>query len=286
MNNEFARPSRLRMLINLALLAVSVWGISIKSYKSGDVSFFEKAVLETIAPLQKGTFSLKERFLYVFDHYLWLINTSKENEALRQRVKVMQNEIFSMKEISRENQRLKALLKFGETIPRQKVMAQIIGRDSSSYFKVLRINKGTNHGIKEKYPVVNFDGVVGYIYRVSANYADILTILDTNNRVDSIIARTRTHGIVEGDKGGVCRMKYVTRTEKVVQGDEVITAGLGDIYPKGLKLGTISKIEKESYGITQVVRVTPTVDFTHLEEVMVLLPKAKTSRSLSLEDKK
>ena len=115
------------------------------------------------------------------------------------------------------------------------------------------------------------DGVVGYIYQTSKHYSDIITILDQNNRVDAIVSRTRSHGIVEGYNDTNCIMKYVTRTEPVVLNDEVITAGLGDIYPKGLKVGTVSKIERESYGITQFVEITPSVNFGKLEEVIVLI---------------
>ena len=129
------------------------------------------------------------------------------------------------------------------------------------------------------------NGLVGYVYRLTPNYADILTILDQNNRVDSIVARTRTHGIVEGISEFKCRLKYVNRTERVEVGDEIITAGLGNIYPKGIKVGKITKIDKENYGITQSIVVTPSVNFHKLEEVVVLIEKTETdNRDLAKEE--
>jgi rod shape-determining protein MreC len=120
-------------------------------------------------------------------------------------------------------------------------------------------------------PVVTSVGLVGYIYRLTDHFADILTVLDNNNRVDGLIQRVRAHGIVEGYSSEKSLMKYVSRTEPIILGDVVITSGLGNIYPKGIRVGGVSKIERESYGITQYVEITPAVDFGLLEEVVILL---------------
>ena len=150
-------------------------------------------------------------------------------------------------------------------------MAQVVSWDASNDFKVLRINKGENDGLKVLSPVITMTGLVGYVYRLTSNYSDILTILDQNNRVDAIIARSRTHGIIEGHSAMTCKMKYVARTEQLLEGDVIITAGLGEIYPKGIKIGTVSQIDKENIGITQRIEVKPSVDFQRLEEVVVLI---------------
>jgi rod shape-determining protein MreC len=119
--------------------------------------------------------------------------------------------------------------------------------------------------------VTSAEGLVGYVYRLSDHYADVLTILDANNRVDSVVERLRSHGILEGYSSGKCIMKYVNRTEPIILNDMVLTAGLGNVYPKGMKIGYISRIERESYGSTQHVEVTPLVNFSKLEEVIVLV---------------
>ena len=99
----------------------------------------------------------------------------------------------------------------------------------------------------------------------------MITILDQNNRIDGIIVRTRSHGIVEGYSNGQCIMKYVTRSEPIVEGDLVMTSGIGKIYPKAIRVEKFQRL-KESYGITQFVEIEPAVDFGKLEEVIVLLP--------------
>lgn len=275
--------SRWKLLNNLIVLALSLWGIASHNYGLEKVSLFESFLIEAFAPIQRGTMSLKEKITYMFDHYLLIVNTSKENEQLSSKVATLENKIFELNEVEKENLRLKQLLQFGKEIPREKVLAQIVSWDSSNEFKVLRINKGRNHGLRNMSPVITMTGLVGYVYRLSANYADILTILDQNNRVDAIVARTRSHGIIEGIGEFHCRLKYVTRTEQVEVGDEVVTAGLGNIYPKGIKIGSITKIDKENYGITQSIEVEPSVDFHKLEEVVVLVEKEENLTPITSE---
>jgi rod shape-determining protein MreC len=150
-------------------------------------------------------------------------------------------------------------------------LAQVVAWDGNSDFRVIRINKGIKHGIRLQAPVITSEGLVGYIYRMTDHYADVLTILDSGHRVDGLIQRVRAHGIVEGRTESIARMKNVTRTEPIILNDTVITSGLGNIYPKGIKIGSIVRIERESYGITQYLELKPAVDFGRLEEVVILV---------------
>lgn len=270
MRNIIDETSRWKIFNTILVLVFSTWGMVSHNYTTKSNSFFENTVIEVFAPIQRGTMSLKESISATFDHYIFITNTSKENVKLKKKIDLMSNELFRLEEVKKENERLKSLLEFAQDIPRKKVLAQIVGWDPSNEFKVLRINKGSDDGIKLKYPVITNNGLVGYVYRVTANYSDILTIIDQNNRVDAIISRSRTHGIVEGDSNFQCRLKYVARSEKVEVGDEVISAGLGDIYPKGIKIGVVSSVNKEDFGITQSIKIEPSVVFKKLEEVLVL----------------
>jgi rod shape-determining protein MreC len=201
-----------------------------------------------------------------------IVNTGQENTVLKKQISRLESDLTSMEEIRKENLRLKNLLSFSDELPNQRVMAQVVGWDSANEFKVIRLNKGTNQGIKIMSPVITDHGLVGYVYRVTDNYSDVLTILDQNNRVDVVVERTRTHGIVEGVFNFKCALKYVMRNEPVEVGDKLITAGVGGIYPKGIKVGMITDITKESFGMTLSIDVVPSVDFDKLEEVLVLIP--------------
>lgn len=271
MNNLGFDSSRWKLVSNILVVIISLIGIATQDFTVRKTTLFEQALMEVLAPIQKGTMSVKDSIAETFNQYIFIVNTRKENQELTKELNQLKNQMFTLQEVEKENARLKQLLEFGKEIERKKVLAQVVSWDSSNEFRVLRINKGKNHGLELLSPVITMTGLVGYVYRLSPNFADILTILDQNNRVDAIVARNRTHGIVEGHTGYSCRFKYVSRTEKLELGDVIITAGLGEIYPKGIKVGTISQIDKENYGITQKIEITPSVDFDKLEEVVVLI---------------
>jgi rod shape-determining protein MreC len=218
------------------------------------------------------------------NHYIFIVGAEKENDQLKKKVSDLESTIFQLEELRKENERLKALMQFGAELAHKKILAQVVGKDSSGIFKVLRINKGLKDGIKIKSPVITSSGLVGHIYRSTDHFSDVLTILDPNNRVDVLVERTRSHGIGEGHTKSTMIMKYVPRTEPIKLHDLVITAGLGHIYPKGLKVGPITKIERESYGITQFIEISPSVDFSKLEEVAILISEQKIEMTEPAED--
>lgn len=264
--------SKTKIVNNLAVGVLSLYGISQKQFNLSEPTLFHRVVTEIIAPVQEGLSDSKKSLSSLWDNYLSIVNTSKENTILKKQISRLESDLTSMEEMRKENLRLKRLLSFTDDQPYQKVMAQVIGWDSANEFKVIRLNKGLKNGIKPMSPVVTDHGLVGYVYRATDNYSDVLTILDQNNRVDIVVERTRTHGIVEGVYNFKCSLKYITRNEPVEVGDKLITAGVGGIYPKGIKVGMITDISKENFGMTLSIEVVPSVDFDKLEEVLVLTP--------------
>ena len=125
-------------------------------------------------------------------------------------------------------------------------------------------------------PAVTHEGIVGKVLRTTPHYSDIITILDNLSSIDAIVQRSRARGIVEGQTDSSCILKYVLRTDDIETGDVIISSGLDGVYPKGLMLGRVNKVSKKSYGITQDVEVRPSVDFSRLEEVLVILKQDKT----------
>ncbi len=264
--------SKTKIVNNLIVGMLAVYGISQKQFNLSEPSLFHQVVTEVISPVQEGLANSKKSISSLWDNYLSIVNTSKENNVLKKQISRLESDLTSMEEMRKENLRLKRLLTFTDEQPYNKIMAQVVGWDSANEFKVIRLNKGTKHGIRTMAPVVTDHGLVGYVYRATENYSDVLTILDQNNRVDIVVERTRTHGIVEGVFNFKCALKYITRNEPVEVGDKLITAGVGGIYPKGLKVGMITDITKENFGMTLSIEVVPSVDFDKLEEVLVLTP--------------
>lgn len=286
-----SEQQRTKVVINSIILAISLYGMSQREYSFQQTSLAEKFIIDLMAPVQKFLSGVQSSTSNYVEYYVTNINASKENESLKTRVEELRTEIFGYQEMAKESERLKDLLNYGQEIPGKKVVARVISWDASDDFKVIRIDKGLNQGLKLQSAVTTAEGLVGYIYRITNNYADVLTILDANNRVDAVVERVRSHGVIEGYGKNRCIMKYVSRTEPIILNDVVLTAGLGNVYPKGIKIGYISKIERESYGITQHVEITPVVKFSKLEEVLVIVqesddPSKSVWKSLNKDEKK
>lgn len=262
---------RQKIFLNVAVLALSLFSLSHRQFTFNQTTAFENFMVDMFSPMQSSVTYVKTRTSNFFEHYVMNINASQDNTHLQKQISDLKNQVFSYDQVAKENKRLKELLQFGGEIDLQKVLAQIIAWDANSDFKVLRINKGKADGIELQSSVVTSVGLVGYIFRLTDHYADIITVLDPNNRVDALVERTRSHGIVEGYSRNRAVMKYLAGTEPVILGDLVLSSGLGNIYPKGLKIGKITKVERESYGITQTIEIEPVVNFSTLEEVVVLV---------------
>lgn len=271
---------KLKVFLNVAVCAIALYGVSKRQYTVDQTTIFENLMVETFAPIQKMVTFTQNRTSAVFENYVSNINASKQNKVLEKKLAELEGKVFNFHEMELENSRLKNLMEFSSDTPHKKVLAQVVAWDSSSDFQTLRINKGKKDGISLQSTVVTAKGLVGYVYRITSQFSDVLTILDPNNRTDALIQRTRSHGVLEGYSDGRTLMKYVTRSEPVILGDIVLTSGLGNVYPKGIRIGNVARIERESYGITQHVEIIPSVDFSRLEEVMVLVSTNEETRRI------
>ncbi len=271
---------RTKIVINSVILAIALYGMSQRDYVFQKTSIAERVIIDLMAPVQSFSTGVQEGISSYIEHYVANLNASKENKTLKNKISDLQNEVFSYQEAVKESDRLRELINYGEQMERKKIVARVVSWDSADDYKVVRINKGTKNGIKLQSVVISAEGLVGYVWRLTDHFADVITILDANNRVDGVVERLRSHGVVEGYSRGRCIMKYVNRTEPIILNDIVLTAGLGNVYPKGLKIGYISRIERESYGITQHVEITPLVNFSKLEEVLVLVHEQEEHKQL------
>lgn len=186
-----------------------------------------------------------------------------------------------MKEMALANERLQKLLQFREKISSSVITAEVVGQDPSSWFRSVTINKGERDGVRKGMAVISPEGVIGQILKTSPNYSTVLLITDYNSAIDSIVQRTRAKAIIEGKGENRCQLKYLLRTEEVTVGDIVVTSGLSGNFPKGLMVGEIRKVDKKGQGVFQYAELTPSVDLTKLEEVLVI-----TESSVPLQEEK
>lgn len=243
--------------------------MSLRVKQRQGIGFVDAFLLEIASPFQIVTTSVSHGIRGLFGHYFFLVDTAKENDLLKKKIAQLQEANHQMQEMAIANERYRKLLQFREEGSGPMITAEVIGRDPSSWFRSVTINKGEMEGVNKGMAVISPDGAIGQVLKTSLHYATVLLITDYNSALDAIVQRTRSKTIVEGKDENRCQLKYLLRTEDIVVGDMVVTSGLDGKFPKGLKVGEIQKVEKKGYGVFQQADLVPSVDLTKLEEVLI-----------------
>jgi len=241
--------------------------------RSGRWNPLEQVVVEITAPFQKVISNTIDATGNIWSKYFHLINTRKENIRLKEEILFLKVENFRHQELIAAYQRLQKVLQSTGKIDQKLVAARVIGKDPSGLFKSIIINKGKSSGLSVNMAVVNEGGVVGKIVSVSKNYSKVLLLIYQNSAVDCLIERSRDFGIVKGlsRDEAVMIMDYVLKSTDIIVGDTLVTSGIGGVFPKGIPVGTITEIKDPTEELFMEVKVAPSVDFSKLEEVLVIL---------------
>jgi rod shape-determining protein MreC len=261
------------IIISLVLCALVLIVLQISGRYGGDE--FHKVGLRPLSPWQRAFHWFVGSVHAVFQNYILLVNLKDENHQLQEEVRRLKQENADLKESAQTLGRLQRLLLLKAQVPGAMIAAEVIAFSPSAWFRTIVINKGQRDGVKKGFPVVTLEGVVGKVTRVSSSSSVVLLVIDRNSSVDCLAQRTRTRGILEGEGGGRCYLRYVSRTEDIQVGDHIFTSGLEEIFPKGLSLGEVVKVEKKAYGLFQEIEVMPSADLGRLEEVMVIVRPAR-----------
>lgn len=253
------------------LLLISLLAYSINLREREATGLFERVVLHLSAPFQKGIDRVLEGGARVWDRYVWLVATEKENALLQEENLRLRSELSSLQEVALANERLRRLLEFKET-GLEAFPARVIAEDASSWFRTIVIDKGSRDGLAEGMAVVVPEGVVGRIIKIASTESRVLLITDASSAASSLVQRTRSRGVCRG-RGDSLTFDFVLRQEDIQVGDRVVTSGMGGVFPKGLLIGEVTRVEGDDYGFFQTVEVAPAADFSRLEEVLVLKRK-------------
>ena len=227
-------------------------------------------LLWVLRPLQIFVHSTTGLIKGVQENYLTLTGYKADNEKLRERITQLELERNRLLEAEATNQRLQQLLDFRSHLPSVTVTATIIANSASNWFQSCLIDKGSAHGVRAGMSVVTPLGVIGRVVEVTAQSAKVLLLTDPNSGIDVIVQRTRARGIVSGSLENSTILKYVKRSEDVQIGDRLITSGLDGIFPKGLMVGTVTKVRKQTLGLFQAIEVIPAVTTAQTEVVLVV----------------
>jgi rod shape-determining protein MreC len=181
----------------------------------------------------------------------------------------MRIEQVRMTQDADQARRLQALLGFKEQFISQTLAAQVIGGTGSELSRSIYIDKGKNDGIKRDMAVITKDGIVGKILYVYPSTSLVLLVDDQTSGVGAILEKSRLQGILRGTSSGEVVLEKVMSDETVPVGEQVLTSGGDGIFPKGLPVGTVTKVSPGK-DLFLNIRVRPAVDLNRLEEVLVV----------------
>lgn len=263
------RKNRPLVFAGVLLLTALLW-YSVNLRQKDETNFLESVVLRATGPVQAALDRAIVGAADIWGHYLYLVDTSEDNQALVKENRTLRAVLAQSDEVRLENERLRLLLEFKEAQAFDTLPARVIAEDASSWFRTVMIDKGSEQGVTEGMPVVVAEGVVGRVVRSSPRFSRILLITDASSAVASLLQDNRARGVCRG-KGEQLVFDFVLRQEEVGIGDRVVTSGMGGVFPKGLVVGRVKGVNRQEFGLFQEIEVTPSVDFSHLEEVLILL---------------
>ncbi len=272
MRNLFKNKPLLIALIAVLLLAL------LAVLTSGDrtLSFVESTVGTVLQPVQGFASRASDAIIDFVENVFNTTEADLENQQLKVYVSQLEQSLNEMDSLRAENERLKSLLAFANSTPDLTyVSGTIIGRSQGIWFDTFTINVGRSQGVEKNMPVVNADGLVGRISEVGATWSKVIALIDSSMNVSVMVERTRDSGMVRGllqagNSSDTLELYYLPSDSDLMPGDKIVTSGIGGLYPKGLIVGDVTEVSRSSDTQSNAV-VRPSVDFRHIEELMVVV---------------
>jgi rod shape-determining protein MreC len=281
------------VLVLVAVLLVQTIGLAIQVRRpvesgapdSEQVTLLRHWVVAVVTPFERFFHGIGHNVRYGWSDYVDLRNTRQQNQDLKNEIARLRLEQAQLAEDAMQGHRLQELLRFQQHYVASTVAAQVIGTSGTDQSRVLYIDKGSKDGLKVDQAVITPDGIVGKLRDVSSNTAQVLVINDQSSGAGVLLATTRIRAILHGSQGGRIVISNLTPDERIKPGEQVLTSGGDQVYPRGLAVGTIESIapDLEHQPYTTIV-VKPATNLFQLEEVLVITATQGDLTALAQKD--
>lgn len=271
---EFLKRYGLWVLFATAVIAVGLALLSVFSTTSSPLV----NLAQTVTSPFRAAYSAVAGWVQDKQNYYEDTTALKaENEELKQKIAKMEAEVRQAQSDSEENERLRNLLNLREQ--RRDLSdfeaATITEHSTSNWTSYLTLNRGTDHGVEKNDCVITESGyLVGVVSDVGTNWCTVLNIIDTDTSLGAQVFRTDDIGVAEGDFAlmgkGRLRLDFLPAGAQLLNGDLVVTSGLGGYYPSGLVIGTVEEVQTDDSGATSYAVLQPSADFDSLSEVFII----------------
>ena len=264
------------LIILVVVLFLQVLGLAVQvkrgSNETQDTRLIRIWAVDVLAPFERALVRIESGAGNIFHNYFYLRGVRAENRQLKEQIEQMRLEQVRLSEDAAQARRLQSLLAFKEQYVSKTVAAQVIGTSGSDSSRVVYIDKGENAGLGRDMAVMTSDGVVGKVLMVYPSVAQVLLINDQTSGVGVILGNTRLQGVLAGTVNGEVTLNGIMADEQVPVGENVLTSGGDQIFPKGLPVGTVTKVGTGK-DLFLNIRIKPAADLSKLEEVLVLVEK-------------
>jgi rod shape-determining protein MreC len=262
------RPTLL-LIVVLGLLFI-LMSLSTRTRYIGETrTMFERSVMILFAPVPKTVNWVGQSLSDVYHGYLDMRRSVAENLQLHRQLDQLTTENLRLRQSEGDLRRLRSLMGYSEEFTMPTTMAEPVMLDTSSRFKSMILDRGSNNGIEVNDAVVNANGLIGRVVLTTKDMAKVQLVTDGNSSVGVLVDRTRRQGVLRGDGNIGAQLYDIPSLADVRPGDVVMTAGIDGIYPKGIPVGVVTKAEK-GQDLFKTITVRPSVDFGSLEEVIIL----------------
>lgn len=271
---NFLKQHGLWVLFAAAVIAVA---LALMTYFSNDSSPLNNLAGIVTAPFKSAYTSVANWFNDKQAYYKDYTGLEEENAALKKQIADMEAQVRQAEIDSAENARLRKLLNLREQNKSLTDLeaATITEHSSSNWTSSLTLNRGTEHGVEVNDCVITESGyLVGVVSEAGLNWCTVLTVIDTDTSLGAQVFRTKDIGVAAGDfnlmSGGQLKLSYLPTDCKLLNGDLVVTSGLGGYYPSGLVIGSVAEVKMDASGSTQYAVVTPSAELDALTEVFIV----------------
>jgi rod shape-determining protein MreC len=274
--SEFLRRIRLPLLFTALALGTLALMLSDRRPEAGERHWAARALLEIAAPVQKA---ITRPVFFARDTwraYVALVDAEAENRALREQVARLEGEKLQFREALVMGGQLQRIAQMRREFEVPLLPSRVVGQDASQWSSALLLDRGRAAAVRSGMPVMVEQGLIGLVSATTPHAARAMLILDRRSAVDAMVQRSRARGLVRGLGTDELEFVFMVRGDDVQVGDEVISSGVGGVYPKGLRVGSVTAVRAERAELLHSAVLRPAVDFGRLEQVFVMLHRGPT----------
>ncbi len=277
MESFFTRFKNVLVLVAVLLAQTIALAIQVRrplesgAPDGGKVTLVRYWVVSVATPFERFFLGIGRNVRGGWSNYVDLRHTRQQNHDLQDEIARLRLEQAALAEDAMQGHRLQALLDFQQHYVATTVAAQVIGTSGTDLSRVLYIDKGSKDGLKPDQAVITPDGIVGKLRDVFPHTSQVLLINDQTSGAGVLLATTRIRGILRGSTTGRIQINNLTSDSRIKPGEQVLTSGGDQVYPRGLKVGTIESIVPDpDHQPYTLIQLRPAANLFQLEEVLVI----------------